>query len=176
MEYPFCSERLGFRKWREDDYELALRLWGDAEVTRFIGGPYSAQRVRERLAREISNMTEYHVQYWPMFLIADGANIGCCGLSPYKVDEGIFEIGAHLHTAFQKQGYAREAVRAVMEHAFRSLGANALFAGHHPENVRSRYFIEQLGFRYTRDEFYPPTGLNHPSYLLTNDEWAERYS
>ncbi len=27
-----------------------------------------------------------------------------------------------------------------------------------------------LGFRYTHDELYPPTGLLHPSYLLKRSE------
>ena len=26
--------------------------------------------------------------------------------------------------------------------------------------------LRKLGFRYTHDELYPPTGLRHPSYLL----------
>jgi [ribosomal protein S5]-alanine N-acetyltransferase len=174
-KYLFSSEHLGFRTWRADDFDLALRLWSDAEVTRYIGGPYSEDRVRERLVREISNMADYQVQYWPVFLLSDDTNIGCCGLSPYKVDERVYEIGIHLHTAFQKQGYAREAVLAVMEYTFRKVGAKALFAGHHPENERSRHFIKQLGFHYTHDEFYVPTGLNHPSYLLTEEEWEEKY-
>jgi hypothetical protein len=27
--------------------------------------------------------------------------------------------------------------------------------------------LRRLGFRYTHDELYPPTGLRHPSYVLT---------
>jgi len=41
-----------------------------------------------------------------------------------------------------------------------------LFAGHHPENHASRRILSKLGFRLTHEEFYPPTGLLHPSYLL----------
>jgi [ribosomal protein S5]-alanine N-acetyltransferase len=29
-----------------------------------------------------------------------------------------------------------------------------------------RQLLAKLGFHYTHDEFYPPTGLQHPSYLL----------
>jgi hypothetical protein len=32
--------------------------------------------------------------------------------------------------------------------------------------------MNKLGFRYTHDEFYPPTGLNHPAYLLQADEFV----
>ena len=67
-----------------DDLDLALGLWGDAAVTRLIGGPFPPERVRERLAREIATQAEHGVQYWPLFLLADGGHAGCCGLRPYK--------------------------------------------------------------------------------------------
>ena len=59
-----------------------------------------------------------------------------------------------------------------MGYAFNTLGVKGLFAGHNPGNAASRRVLEKLGFRYTHDEYYPPTGLNHPSYLLTSEEFA----
>ncbi len=164
------SERLGFRSWAEGDIELAMSVWGDPEVTRLIGGPFSQAQVKERLSREIATMRSHGVQYWPMFLLSTGECVGCCGLRPYKSDDGIFEIGIHLRRAFWGQGLALEATQAVMEHAFITLGVKALFAGHNPANEASRRLLQKLGFRYTHDEYYPPTGLNHPSYLLTAAE------
>jgi RimJ/RimL family protein N-acetyltransferase len=174
--YFLQSERLGFRQWCETDIDLAMGLWGDPEVTRFIGGPLSRAQVQERLSREISTMQSRGVQYWPMFLLATGEHVGCCGLRPYKTEEKTFEIGVHLRKAFWGQGYAPEATNAVMNYAFNNLGVKALFAGHNPANDASRRVLEKLGFRYTHDEFYPPTGLNHPSYLLTAEEFARRHT
>jgi [ribosomal protein S5]-alanine N-acetyltransferase len=54
----------------------------------------------------------------------------------------------------------------VIDVAFGELGAPALFAGHHPENASSRRTLETLGFRYVQHELYPPTGLQHPCYVL----------
>lgn len=53
---------------------------------------------------------------------------------------------------------------AVMEYNFTFLRAQKLFAGHHPDNRRSRKLLDKLGFVYVGDEFYAPTGLYHPSY------------
>lgn len=61
-----------------------------------------------------------------------------------------------------------------MGYAFNTLGVKGLFAGHNPANEASRRLLEKLGFRYTHDEYYPPTGLNHPSYRLTAEEFAQR--
>ena len=78
----------------------------------------------------------------------------------------IFELGFHVCADHWGKGIATEAARAVIAFAFDELQASALFAGHHPENVASRRTLERLGFRHTHDELYPPTGLQHPSYLL----------
>ena len=172
--YFLQSERLGFRTWSEADIELAMSLWGDPEVTRLIGGPFSREQVQERLSREMATMQSHGIQYWPIFLLATGEYAGCCGLRPYKSEEGICEIGVHLRKAFWGQGYAPEATQTAMEYAFHTLGVKALFAGHNPGNAASRRVLEKLGFRYTHDEYYPPTGLDHPSYLLTVEAYAQK--
>jgi RimJ/RimL family protein N-acetyltransferase len=174
--YFLQSARLGFRPWSDADIDLALAVWGDPEVTRLIGGPFSPGQVRERLAREIATAHSHGVQYWPIFLLSTGEHVGCCGLRPYKSEAGVYEIGIHLRRAYWGQGYAPEATRAVMKHAFRTLGMKALFAGHNPANGASRRILEQLGFRYTHDELYPPTGLYHPSYLLTAEEFWRKHA
>jgi ribosomal-protein-alanine N-acetyltransferase len=56
----------------------------------------------------------------------------------------------------------------VIAFAFETLGLKALFAGHHPENAASERLLRKLGFRFTHQEIYPPTGLLEPAYLLVN--------
>ena len=170
--YFLRTERLGFRPWSESDLGLALELWGDPAVTRLIGGPFSPEQIRDRLAREMATQKTHGVQYWPIFLLVSDAHLGCCGLRPYRLEDGIYEIGIHLRAACWGQGYALEAARAVIAFAFENLGARALFAGHHPANGASRRLLATLGFPYTHDELYPPTGLNHPSYLLTAEAFT----
>jgi len=172
--YFLHTTRLGFRPWTEADLELAIELWGDVDVTRLIGGPFSTDQIRERLAREMANLHTYRVQYWPIFLIASGEHVGCCGLRPYQVEQRFYEIGFHLKRAYWGQGLAAEAAHAVMRYAFNQLDATGLFAGHHPANAASRRVLDKLGFQYTHDELYPPTGLMHPSYRLTQEEFVKR--
>lgn len=102
-----------------------------------------------------------------MFLLADDEFAGCAGLRPYKLEERIYELGFHVRAAHWRKGLAQEAALAMIAFAFGNIRANALFAGHHPANEASRRVLEKLGFRFTHEELYPPTGLNHPSYLLT---------
>ena len=166
--YFLTTARLGFRPWRAEDVELAVALWGEPAVARFLyaDGPPSRAAIVERLAREIATQAEHGFQYWPVFRLEDGANVGCCGLRPYRSEEGLHEFGVHLRSAFWRQGLAHEAGVAARDYSFRDLHARGLFAGHHPGNGASGAMLRKLGFRYTHDELYGPTGLHHPSYLL----------
>jgi len=166
--YFLRSERLGFRLWRDDDLPLAIGLWGDPEVTRFIDvrGKLSDDQVREILQTHIAFQRERGIQYWPVFRLKDGEHVGCCGLRPYDPAHRVFELGVHIRSCWWRHGFAAEAAAAVIQCAFIKLDASALFAGHNPHNLGSKRLLEKLGFAYTHDEYYAPTGLQHPSYML----------
>lgn len=170
-EFFLKTDRIGFSKWIQNDIDLAVLLWGNPEVTRYIcaNGVFSKDDIVNRLNAEIFNESVYKIQYWPIFELATADLIGCCGLRPYRANE--YEIGFHLRPAFWGQGYAKEAANAVIDYSFSILKAKMLFAGHNPKNIASRKVLNKLGFSYVRDEFYEPTGLFHPSYELKNSNW-----
>jgi ribosomal-protein-alanine N-acetyltransferase len=179
-KYFLTTQRLGFRQWTTGDLPLALALWGDPKVTALMGGPFSEATVQKKLAAEMASMANHQVQYWPLFLLASDEHVGCAGLHPYRdggqaspdrtsgtqTDDRIYELGYHLRREYWGQGLAEEAGRAIVAYSFEGLAVKGLFAGHHPENAASRRVLEKLGFTFTHEEFYPPTGNKHPSYLL----------
>lgn len=171
--YFLKSERIGFSHWQASDTELAEILWGDPAVTKLIcvSGVFTKADILKRLDAEIHNGSVYCVQYWPIFSLATNELIGCCGLRPHGEME--YELGFHLRPKFWGQGYAEEAANAVMEYAFTVLGAEALFAGHNPKNIGSKKLLAKLGFSYTGDEYYEPTGLYHPSYELKKEQYKD---
>ena len=167
-DYFLRSRRLGFRRWRESDLPLALDLWGDPDVTRYITArAYTPREVQIRLQLEIDSEKEHGIQYWPIFLLDTGEHVGCCGLRPRANQSELPELGVHIVSRRWRQGYAFEAASCAIDYAFKVRGALAIFAGHNPENSASRALLVRLGFAHTHDEFYEPTGLQHPSYLLT---------
>jgi ribosomal-protein-alanine N-acetyltransferase len=165
-DYFLKTSRLGFRLWSMDDLPLAVSLCGDARVTRLIGGPFSQQQIQERIAREIVTMEMHRVQFWPVFLLAGGSFMGCCGFRPHKLEEQIYELGYAFLEPYWGKGFAMESASAVIAHARDTLGAKGFFAGHHPENLASRRVLEKLGFHFSHRELYPPTGAMHPCYSL----------
>ena len=164
--YFLRSPRLGFRCWTKQDLPLAQELWGDLEVTKFFGGPFSEEEIARRLQVELDRGAAHGFQYWPVHWLADDDFVGCCGLRPYKLEEGTPELGFHLRPKYWGQGLASEAATAVIDYAFRELGYRALSAGHHPDNLNSKKVLEKLGFRCSHDEFFPALGINIPYYLL----------
>jgi len=174
--YFLTTPRLGFRRWRAGDLDLAMSLWGDPRVTVLIDarGHLTSAQVAEILEREIGNERRVGVQYWPFFLLASGDFVGCCGLKPHHVEPGLFEFGFHLRFDHWRQGYATEAGAAVLAHAREALALPRLVAGHHPENQASKRVLEKLGFTYLRDEYFAGTGLVHPLYqaALTQPQGA----
>lgn len=164
--YFLKSERQGFRWWSEDDLPLARALWGDPEVTKFFGGPFSEAEIERRLQVELDRGVAHNFQYWPLHLLDGGEFTGCCGLRPYQLDEGIPELGFHLRPKFWGRGLAPEAATTVINYAFQTIGAKALAAAHHPDNENSRKVLTRLGFQYSHDEFFSALGINIPYYLL----------
>ena len=165
-EFFMKTNRIGFSRWTDEDIDLAVSLWGNPDVTQFIctTGVFSPEDISARLNKEIENDRQFGIQYWPVFELATGELIGCCGLRPYS--DGIYEIGFHLRPQFWRKGFAVEAAAAAINYAFNKLLADGLFAGHNPKNIASSKVLAKLNFKYLRDEFYAPTGLYHPSYEL----------
>lgn len=173
-DYFMRSTRLGFSIWDENDINDALDLWSNPRVTQYItaDGKMSEQQVRDRLHKEIETYHNHHIQYWPVYLLETDQSIGCCGLRPYDLEKQILELGIHLKEQYWGKGFAKEACLAVIEYAFETLNVHALFSGHNPNNLASSVLLNKLGFIYTHDEFYQPTGLYHPSYLMTKKDYT----
>ncbi len=162
------TERLLFSVWEKDDLELAQSLWGDPEVSRFIcaAGSFTEQEVEERLALEIHNYEQSGIQYFPIFRRDTHTLAGCCGLRPCGDEEGILELGVHLKREYHGQGLAKEAAEKIITYAFDTRSVKELRSGHHPQNSASQRLLYRLGFSYTGDCYYAPTGLYHPTYHL----------
>lgn len=169
-EYFLKTKRIGFSRWTKDDIDLAILLWGQPEVTKFIcaNGVFTEQEIKNRLTTELENYKVYKVQYFPIFDLNTSDIIGCCGLRPYEKKDKVYEMGIHLRKEYWKQGLAFEAADAMIDFSFSTFKVKELRAGHHPLNTSSKNLLLKLGFEYIKDCFYEPTGLYHPLYSITD--------
>jgi RimJ/RimL family protein N-acetyltransferase len=75
--------------------------------------------------------------------LANHRIIGVFGIGRAK------EIGYWLGVPYWGKGYATEAARAVIDHAFTTLGLEAIQAGARVSNPASRRVLEKCGFQWT---------------------------
>ena len=85
----------------------------------------------------------------------------------YTDDHTEVEFGYRLLPKFWGRGYATEAGRAVVNHAFGDLGLTALCAIIHPNNTASGAVAEKLGF--LRTGCTTRLGFNLDHYTLRRD-------
>ncbi len=174
--YFMSSGRIGFRKWRGIDFELAMELWGDHRVMHLIDkrSPLTREQIKERFDREIENQKNFGISYWPFFDRNRGKHefIGVCGLRPYGLQNVHKEMGFHLKHDEWRKGYGWEAANAVIDYAFSRLNIETLVAGHNPKNFASKGLLTKLGFKHFDEVFFEPTGMVHPIYELKKENWG----
>ncbi len=73
--------------------------------------------------------------------------LGCCGLGTWRNDGP--EIGYWLGLPYWRRGYATEAARAVLDHAFGALGLAVVLGSARVSNQASRRVLEKCGFEWT---------------------------
>ena len=144
------TERLVLRPPRLEDAETIAALVNDrriAQNTARIPHPYALADAQAFLTAVAASERE------AVFVVTlRGKVIGCCGIEQ-RDGEGA-EIGYWLGVAFWGQGYATEAARAVIDHAFHDLGYKVLHAGARVSNPASRRVLEKCGFESTGVELH----------------------
>ncbi|MCB1333292.1 MAG: GNAT family N-acetyltransferase [Roseivivax sp.] len=87
----------------------------------------------------------------PLFLIRrdDGALIGAITLDHIRRGPAqTGTLGYWMGASFARQGYMREAVAALVHHAFDRMDLSRIEAACLPENAASRGLLERSGFKY----------------------------
>jgi RimJ/RimL family protein N-acetyltransferase len=138
------TERLVLRAPRLADGKAIARLVNDrriAENTARIPHPYGVADAEQFLAAV--NRQEGEATF---AIMLKGEIIGMCGIEPR---EAAAELGYWLGVPYWNRGYATEAVRAVIDHAFGDLEHDALQAGARVSNPASRRVLEKCGFQWT---------------------------
>lgn len=163
------TERLTLRPPQHGDYHGWAGL---REASRDFLIPWEPTWASDHLSRKgFSNRV-----YWsnrsiaqgtalPLFLIRrrDGVLLGALTLDNIRRGPALAgTTGYWIGQPYARQGYMREALAAMVHHAFTELDLSRLEAGCLPENAASRGVLEKAGFKYE--------GVAQ-SYLQINGRW-----
>ena len=147
------TDRLLLRPYTLDDLDAAVAvLEGHPDVWRYDPGH---ARTREQRADElrfrIAELKRKGVGCLAVVLRSEDRFIGYCGLQLYLWERQPFsspevELFYKLGRDYWGQGYATEAARALVNHAFQALRLPRLVSWALAENERSVALLRRLGF------------------------------
>ncbi|MGW4968157.1 GNAT family N-acetyltransferase [Nonomuraea sp. NPDC004186] len=170
--------RLVLRRFTESDAGHLFTLHNDPEVMEFLNGGKPTPReviVGKTLPAFIAT------GFFAAIEKPSGAFLGWFHLrAPKGTPDDEPELGYRLHKSAWGRGYATEGSLALIDKAFRELGARRVYAQTMAVNVRSRRVMEKCGLRFTRTfhlEWEDPLpGAEHGEveYELTRAEWETR--
>lgn len=142
------TSRTMLREVRADDLPDLLAVNGDPEVTHFL--PYATWQSLTDASAWLERMDKLVATGSARQLVivrnADRKAIGTVLL--FKFDEGSsrVELGYALGREHWKQGYAAEALRALLSHVFTTMGIRRVEAEVNPSNAASNALLRSLGF------------------------------
>jgi len=141
------TARLRLAPLAAEDARLIFPLMADAEVMAFwdMGEIDDPDVIDAIVAGQVEEMAEGRALYWAMRTLSDGAFIGTCDISEIDRRHHRAEVGFMLGRDAWGQGYALEAMQAVLAYAG-SNGLKRLLARTHLGNRRSDALLERLGF------------------------------
>ncbi|WP_405098209.1 GNAT family N-acetyltransferase [Micromonospora sp. NBC_01412] len=177
--------------------ELEFRLDSDPEVIRYISGRarsrdevVASHAQRMALACKVDGLG-----YWMAFGSDGGARgsappageddgefIGLMMLPPahgpdQPDDPTVTDLGYRLVRRYWRKGLASEASRALLRHAFDTVGQSRVIAQTMAVNTGSRGVMEAIGMRYVRtyfpswDDPLPGADLGEVEYEMTCGMW-----
>jgi RimJ/RimL family protein N-acetyltransferase len=150
------TKRLALRAPRLEDAKTMVALANDrriAENTARIPHPYKLADAETF----ISGANKGAASAVFLITLRGDTVIGACGVT--ALDDQA-ELGYWLGVPYWGNGYATEALHAVIDYAFTDLGHEALNAGARVTNPASRRVLEKCGFQWTGVGLYRIRAIN----------------
>lgn len=168
------------------DIDLALEMFTDPDVMRYVGDLMDEETIRSGLADETKRGADGWIGIWCVSDIESGEKLGSAFLLPMpveqddidyslvvpgKIPDGDIEIGYCFKRSAWGQGYATEACMRLVKFAFEETPLNEIVASFYEEHDATKNVLRKSGFvdRGTMRCY----GEDAPSYRLTRQEWSQ---
>lgn len=184
IQQPFqqlVTERLILRRFAMSDLSDLLGLRSDPELLRYQSWEAQDEAAIRSFLTAMAMATLGEPGKWFQFAVTlrtNGELIGDCGLHLLAEDPRQGEIGYTFARAYQGQGFAQEAVDALLTYIFNQLDLHRIAAITDMRNMASIKLLERLGFRregLTRQAFWNKgEWVDEYIYATLRSEWQNR--
>lgn len=154
------TERMTVRDFAMDDLEDLQAILGDEETMAYSEPTYT----RERTAEFLRQFCVEKKGAVAAVLKATGRVIGY--ILFHELDEGVYEMGWFFNRTCWGKGYALEACKAVVDHAFNQQNAHKIFA-ETIDGGRSVGLMKKLGMK--------PEGIRRSQVKDRSGTWTDLY-
>ena len=166
------TERLVLRRSRPEDAEPISHYRSDPNVNRYQGWDRTDPEGIRAEILEMESRPPGGAGGWVQLTVEErdgGRLVGDVGISAVDSEPSVAKIGYTIAPAFQGRGYATEAVRALVDYAFETLGVERVRAFAAAENVPSVRVAENVGLSLV-ERFEHRHGGEVVRYELARDE------
>lgn len=143
-----AGPRVQLRAMRPNDVAALFALQSDPIGMRYWSYPplTDIAQAQAQFEKNERNTREGNCLPWAIALASDDAMIGTCSLFAIDTTHRRAMLGYALARAYWGRGYAQEALRLALGHAFGALALHRLEADIDPRNTASTRLVERVGF------------------------------
>lgn len=167
------TERCMIRETTVEDVEEFYRIYAEPSITYFMDPLYEKPEEERAYAQDYIEKVYSFYGYgmWSIVNQATGRVMGRAGLS-WREGYDIPELGFVIEVPYQRQGYAFEVCRAIVDYGFHELDFEKIQALVKAENVASVMLCKKLGFECCGE--VEEQGEEYERYVLYKDSINER--
>ena len=175
------SERLRIRGFNDSDLAPFMAYRNDPKVARYQSWDSCDEQQARAFIREMESAQPGVPGEWFQFAIESkqtGELIGDCGLRVDEAEPYRAEIGFTLSREYQCRGFASEAVSALLDYAFDTLGLHRVVAIVDCRNAPSVALLERLDLRreghFVENVWFKGGWADEYLYAVLKDEWLHK--
>lgn len=163
LQTPRCI----IREITVEDVDELYRIYADPSITRYMEDLFADKEEEAAYTKNyIRNVYGFYgYGMWIIDRKATGEVIGRAGVE-YKEDTGGLELGYMIAEPYQRQGYAEEVCRAILNYTRQELGFEKIFSFVKPENEASVGLCKKLEM----EQVESPC-VTQQKYLVFQKKW-----
>ena len=185
MNLILTSERLLLRPLSETDFDVAIDIFTDPAVVKYIGKTHTRDEVIQGMPTYTKRCAGGCIGIWCVIDRSTGEKLGSALLLPLPIDEedtdwnlvagdelpdANVEIGYLLKRSAWGKGYATEACTRLLKFAFEESPLMEIVAVTHPENAASQNVLRKSGL--LEEGMRRAYAGQCPAFRLSRRQWS----
>ena len=179
LPLPIETPRLVIRRFAPGDWKDLMELTADEALFQYtVGRPLAEEEVLRWLESDphVKFTTPNQTLYLALETREPAKLVGYIGLTQTEPHPLTADLSIFVNTAFQRQGFALEALDAVMGFCFEGVNLHRLTASCDSRNTAARGLFEKLGLRregeFLKDQMRDGEWANTVWYAALREEYG----